>query len=82
MGLDMHSDIKNLVVCRTNYLHGAESLRSHQLLTYSRIPEHFMEPKDSLLCLQEPLVPILSQINSVHTTPSYLSKMHFNIVTY
>jgi hypothetical protein len=27
-----------------------------------------------------PLVPILSQINPVHTTPSYLSKIHFNIV--
>jgi hypothetical protein len=27
-----------------------------------------------------PLVPILSQINPIHTTPSYLSKIHFNIV--
>jgi hypothetical protein len=27
-----------------------------------------------------PLVPILSQINPVHTTPSRLSKIHFNIV--
>jgi hypothetical protein len=27
-----------------------------------------------------PLVPILSQINPVHTTPSYLSKIHFNII--
>jgi hypothetical protein len=27
-----------------------------------------------------PLVPILSQINPVHTTPSYLSKINFNIV--
>jgi hypothetical protein len=29
-----------------------------------------------------PLVPILSQINPVHTTPSYLSKINFNIVAY
>jgi hypothetical protein len=29
-----------------------------------------------------PLVPILSQINPVNTTQSYLSKIHFNIVTY
>jgi hypothetical protein len=27
-----------------------------------------------------PLVPILSQINSVHTIPSYLYTIHFNIV--
>jgi hypothetical protein len=27
-----------------------------------------------------PLVPVLSQINPVHTTPSYLSKIHFNIL--
>jgi hypothetical protein len=27
-----------------------------------------------------PLVPILSQINSVYTTPSYLSNIHFNII--
>jgi hypothetical protein len=27
-----------------------------------------------------PLVPILSQIDPVHTTPFYLSKIHFNIV--
>jgi hypothetical protein len=27
-----------------------------------------------------PLVPILSQINPVHSTPSYLSKIHFSIM--
>jgi hypothetical protein len=27
-----------------------------------------------------PLVPVLSQIDPVHTTPSYLSKIHFNII--
>jgi hypothetical protein len=27
-----------------------------------------------------PLVPILSQINPIHIIPSYLSKIHFNIV--
>jgi hypothetical protein len=26
-----------------------------------------------------PLVPILSQINPVHTAPSYLSETHFNM---
>jgi hypothetical protein len=27
-----------------------------------------------------PQVPIVSQIKQVHTTPSYLSKIHFNII--
>jgi hypothetical protein len=27
-----------------------------------------------------PLTPILNQINSVHTTPYYLSKIHINII--
>jgi hypothetical protein len=27
-----------------------------------------------------PLVPILSQSDPIHTNPSYLSKIHFNIV--
>jgi hypothetical protein len=27
-----------------------------------------------------PLAPMLSQINSIHTIPSYPSKIHFNIV--
>jgi hypothetical protein len=27
-----------------------------------------------------PLIPILSQINPIHTIPSYLSKMRFNII--
>jgi hypothetical protein len=27
-----------------------------------------------------PLAPILSHTNSIHTTPSYLSKIYFNII--
>jgi hypothetical protein len=27
-----------------------------------------------------PLVPILSQVNPVHIAPSYLSKIHFNVI--
>jgi hypothetical protein len=40
-----------------------------------------MEPEGSLPCSQKPsTVPTLSQINLVHTTPSYLSKIHLNII--
>jgi hypothetical protein len=37
-----------------NKRHGTETLRSHQLCSYSRTSKHFMEPEGSLLCLQEP----------------------------
>jgi hypothetical protein len=40
-----------------------------------------MEPKGLYrVHINPPLIPILSQINSIHTIPSYLSKIHFNIV--
>jgi hypothetical protein len=40
-----------------------------------------MEPEGSLPYLQEAsLVPVLGQINPIHTFPFYLSKIHFNIV--
>jgi hypothetical protein len=61
-------------VCIT---HGAAPfLRSRQLWSYSRTPQNFTESVGSLPCS---LVPILSQINPVHTTP-ILSKIHFNII--
>jgi hypothetical protein len=41
------------------------------------LPQHFMKSEGSLPCS---LIPILSQINPVHTIPFYNSKIHFNIV--
>jgi hypothetical protein len=39
----------------SSFTHGAEPfLRSHQLCSYSRTSQHFMEPKGSLPCSQEP----------------------------
>jgi hypothetical protein len=57
--------------------HGAEHfLKSCQFCSYSRTYQHFMEPEGSILCSQDPpLVPILSQINPIHTIPFYLSKI-------
>jgi hypothetical protein len=48
------------------------------LCNHSRTSQHFMEPEISSPC--SPLVPVLSHINPIHTIPSYLSKIHFNIV--
>jgi hypothetical protein len=60
--------------------YGAEPfLRSRQLCSLSRISQHFMETKVSLTCSDSPqLVPIVSQIDPVHTIPSYLSKNLFS----
>jgi hypothetical protein len=63
----------------TNLLHGAESSsRSHRLLIYSRISQHFMKPKVYYhVNSSPPMAPALSQMKPVHTTPSYFSKIHF-----
>jgi hypothetical protein len=62
-----------------NYVKSTEL--SRQSRTYSRTSQRFIEPTGSLPCSQEPppLVPILSQIDLVHTIPSYLSKPHFGL---
>jgi hypothetical protein len=39
-----------------------------------------MDTEGSFLHKSPPLVPILSQMNRVHTTPSYFYKMHLNII--
>jgi hypothetical protein len=50
-------------------------------LSYSRISQYFMEPRGSF-CVHKspPLVYIMSQMIRVHNTPSYLSKINFNII--
>jgi hypothetical protein len=56
-------------------------LRIRQLCTYWRIFQHFMEPESPLPCSQETFTGSHSfnQFSPVHITPSYLSKINFNI---
>jgi hypothetical protein len=49
--------------------------------TFRKFPAILRNPKvHHRVHKSPPLVPILSQFNSVHTVPSYLSKIHCNIV--
>ena len=65
----------------TYLLQGVESfLRSQQVLSQSRNSPHFMEPKGSLPHSQvPPPVPILRQLDSVHTPTSHFLNIHLNI---
>jgi hypothetical protein len=73
LDLDEGDSEFQLLTLSHSLTHGAEPfLRSCQLCSHSRNSQHFMEPKGSLACSQSPpLVPILSQINPIHTIPSF-----------
>jgi hypothetical protein len=68
---------------RNNLLtYGAEPyLRSCQLSSPSRTPSILWNPKIQYRVHKSPpLVPILSHINPIHSSPFYISKKHFDIV--
>ena len=63
-------------------LHGGEAfLRSKEVLSYSRISPHFMEPEGSLPHSQEPATsPYPETDQPSPCPPSHFSKIHINII--
>jgi hypothetical protein len=51
-------------------------------LATQEFPNILLNPVHDRVHKSLPLVPILSRINPVHTTPSYLSKIHVIITTH
>jgi hypothetical protein len=80
----LHIDVVKCVFIETHSLtHGPEPfLRSRQLCSYSRASQHFMESRRFITVFTgaRQLVPILSQTNPIQPIPSYLSKIHSNIL--
>jgi hypothetical protein len=45
----------------TNKLHGAKSLKSQELVRYTRYSQHFMKPEGSMSCSKEPATGLCPQ---------------------
>jgi hypothetical protein len=70
-----------MIVHLHSWLHGVKYLlRIHELLSYSKMSQHFMEPEGSLPFHKTwQMVPSLKQMNPVYTTQSSLSKSQIDV---
>jgi hypothetical protein len=65
----------------TNSMEQSPSWEAKNVLSYSKNSPHFMEPEGSLPCSQQSATcPYPEQDQSSLCPPSYLSKIHFNII--
>jgi hypothetical protein len=67
--------------CSSNFMELRPSWEADSCAATQELPSILWKPKVPHLAYKSPsLVPIRSQINPVHTTPSGLSKIHFIVV--
>jgi hypothetical protein len=65
----------------TNYIELSPSWETTSCLAAQKVPKILCNPKVHYFVQKSPsLVPILSQINPVDTTPFYISKILFNTI--
>jgi hypothetical protein len=65
----------------TNFTKLSPSWETASFAAIRELPNTLWNPKVHYRVTEStPLVPILNQINSVHTTPSYFSNIHFNFI--
>jgi hypothetical protein len=70
-----------LRVCTTNFMELSASCEAANCVATEEFPSILWNPKvHHRVHKTRPLVPILRQIDPVHTVPLYLSKIRFNIV--
>jgi hypothetical protein len=73
----------NIGIRLTDYVELSPSWEAANCAAPQELPSILCNPKGQYRVHKSPpLVPFLSQIDPVHTNPSYLSKIHFNIMTY
>jgi hypothetical protein len=72
---------KTTKTCLTNFTQLSPAWEAANCTDTQELPNILRNPKVHY-CVHNspPLVPILSQIDPVHATSSYLSKIHFNII--